>query len=265
MKLLQTTATLLLTLLIGTPVSALTVDLRTEASASTSAADVSVSAAMQERIDTGKNRADQEIARRIDALNQLNTRIQAMTKLTTTEKATLDTSINTQVSTLTALKAKIDADSDITTLKTDVKSITESYRIFMLIIPQGRITVASDKLKSAAEVEAALAAKLTARIDADTAAGKDTAAEKKALADMQAKIADANIQADAAVALVANLSPDGGDKAKATANAQALKDARAKIKMGLKDIVSARDDARTIVKGLAINASGSAAASTTTP
>jgi hypothetical protein len=257
MKILTTFAAFLLSVLIATPVSAVTVGMgiNANASASTTVGNVQISAAMQTRINNGKDHADQEIARRVTALTDLNTKVQAMTKLSAEEKTTFNSSINAQISTLTSLKAKIDSDSDIDTLKTDIKSITLSYRVYLLVIPQGHISVTADRLQEAADVASALSTKLSARIDADTASGKDTASAKTALTDMQTKITDANAQASASLSLVANLTPDEGDKTKQDANDKALKDARAKLKAGLADIVAARADARTIVKSLTGNAS----------
>src|SRR3954470_13812945 len=141
MKFLHTFFAALLTLSLAAPVAALTVGLGADANvtASTSAGSVTISAAMQARIATAKDRADQEIARRLSALNALNTKIQGMAKLTATEKGTLGSSITAQIAAMNDLKAKIDADPDITTLKTDIKSIAESYRIYLLVIPQGHI------------------------------------------------------------------------------------------------------------------------------
>ena len=57
----------------------------------------------------------------------------------------LNTNIQTQITALNALKAKIDADTDAAILKTDIQSIAQAYRIFMLIIPQGNIAAAADR------------------------------------------------------------------------------------------------------------------------
>ena len=268
--LIKLVGAVMVVLFAASPAFAQSVNIPAAASAGAAVSGAGVNATLDAklelRITKGKERANQEIDRRIAALNALNTRIQAMERLNATEKANLSASLTSQISALTTLKAKIAADSDIETLKADIKSIAGSYRIFLLVIPQGHITVTSYKLKSVADTETALAVKLSARIDAAAAAGKDVTALTTMLADMQAKTSDANVQADAALALVANLTPDEGDKTKATANNQALKDARAKIKAGLQDIVTARKDARTIVKALAeFHLEGSGSASTTTP
>src|SRR5258708_1750371 len=93
---------------------------------------------------TAISRGDKEIDRRIAALTDLNTRIQAMQKVTDAFKAGISASITNEINTLTALKAKIDADTDSATLKSDVQSITGSYRVFALVLPQGRIAAFAD-------------------------------------------------------------------------------------------------------------------------
>src|SRR4051812_45346413 len=70
----------IITLVIATPVSALTIGVGGSASANVGGAsstlDVKANAAIQARITKAKDHADQEIARRVDALNELNTRVQ---------------------------------------------------------------------------------------------------------------------------------------------------------------------------------------------
>lgn len=224
-------------------------------------ADESQDARVQARIEKGKERATKEIDRRIQRLTDLSTRVQGMKRVSDTVKASTAASVQAEVASLTALKAKIAADTDIETLKADIQSITKSYRIFMLIIPQGRITVAADKIHTAAGTLTELGAKLQARIDAAASAGADVAPLTASLTDMKAQIAKASAQADAAVSAVASLTPDMGDKAKMDANNAALKDARAKLKAGHAALVASRASARSIVQGLkSLGASASASA-----
>ena len=227
-------------------------------SASASAGGTGVKASAN--LTAAKGRADRELTRRIGVLNDLNTKVQAMVKLTADEKASIGNSITSQISSLTTLQTQIDAETDITALKSDVKSITSSYRIFLLVVPQGRIVVAADKIATAATSLASLSAKLQTRI---TEATGDTAALSASLTDLNAKVADANVQASAAASEVANLTPDNGDSAKLQSNDQAIKDARAKVQAALKDIQGAQQDAHAIVNGLklSVGAQGSASSS----
>jgi hypothetical protein len=218
--------------------------------------------AIQNRITNGKSRADQEIKRRIDALNALATRVSAMKHVSDADKSSLTASIQSQIATLTALQAKIDADTDIATLKADIQSITKSYRIFLLILPKARITAAGDRIADVAATLTTLAGKLQARISATTG---DTSALTASLSDMNAKITDATAQASASITEVAPLVPDNGDTGVTASNAAALKDARSKIEAAIKDLVTARQDAGSIVKGLKALGAGSTTASSTTP
>lgn len=218
-------------------------------------------AALEARMTKAKERADQEIDRRIEKLTELSAKVQEMKHISTSTKTSVATDVQEEIASLTALNTKIQGDTDLETLKTDIKSIATSYRIFMLIIPQGRIIVSADRIHAVAGKQTEFAGKLKTRIDEAGAAGKDVTALNASLSEMNAKIADAKAQADAAVALVASLSPDMGDKTKMEANNAALKEARAKIKAGMESIKAAHKAAQSIRSGL--KALGTAASSTT--
>ena len=212
---------------------------------------------------TAITRGDTEITRRITALTDLNTRIQAMQKVTDTFKAGISASITNEVNTLTSLKAKIDADTDLATLKADIQSITASYRVFALVLPQGRIAAAADREVTLVSMLSTLGAKLQARITAAQQGGANVTAMSAALTDMAAKLQDAQTQAEGSVTASASLAPDGGDKTKMAANTAALKTARADLAAAQKDLAAARKDVDTIVKGLASVKTTTTASSTT--
>ncbi|HVV38991.1 MAG TPA: hypothetical protein VHD31_01565 [Candidatus Paceibacterota bacterium] len=222
-------------------------------------ASTTVSTAVMTR---AKTKADTEIDRRIKALGDLNTRVQAMTKITADFKTNLNTNIQNQISGLTALKAKIDADTEGSVLKTDVQSVTSSYRIFALVMPQARIAAAADREATIINMMAALGAKLQARVQATQAAGADITAVNTALVDMGNKLQSAQTHAQAAVSGSATLTPDKGEKTLMAANDAALKTARAEIKSAQTDLVAARKDVDTILKGLRTISAAAAASST---
>ncbi len=187
-----------------------------------------------------------------------------MKQVTDSEKTTISASIQAQITALTSLKAKIDADTDITALRADVKSVVASYRIFFLVIPQGRIIAAGDRALTISDDMITIGVKLQARISAAQTAGKDVTALNTALVDFNAKVADAKTQIAAATAKVVNLVPDQGDKTVAASNKAALMAARADIKAATTDLQAARKDSKTIVQGLkAFNLKASGEASTT--
>ena len=217
---------------------------------STAAREARQTANEATRIEQIKTAANKEIDRRTASLNDLSTRIGEMKHESDASKASLTTMIQGQLTEMATIKAKIAADTDLTTLKTDVQSITKSYRIYMLIIPSARIDAAADRIMTIADEITAIGVKLQTRITAAGAAGNDVSKLTAALTDMNAKLADAKVQAQAAIAGIAGLTPDGGDKTKMDANNAALKAAHEKIKAGEADLKAARADIKTIVQGL---------------
>lgn len=223
----------------------------------------------QAHMQTIIGRADQEIVRRVGILTDLSAKVQAMAHVDAAEKAAISGLVSTQVSDLQSLQTKIDADADLATLKADVQSIGQGYRIFMLVVPQASIAVAADKAQDVGEMLSALSTKLSARINAAQAAGADVSALTASLTDLSAKLSDESTQSQAAVSETASLKPDNGDATVQATNSATLKDARSKLQTAMADLKAARADAGSLVKALAgikasAQASGSASSSAST-
>ncbi len=224
------------------------------------------SANIDSRITQIKERADQEIERRITALSKLKSRVGEARKVSDSVKQSMSSNVDVEISNLTSLKSRIDSDGDIETLRTDVKSITASYRIFALIIPQGRILAAADRINIIADQLKSVGVKLELRISQAKSEGKNVTSLENYLADFNSKLNDAKAKAAAASDEVSGLMPDNGDQAKFKANQDALKTARINLKEGTENLKAAREDARKIVKGLKdMGLSKNASASSTAP
>ncbi|MDP3941744.1 MAG: hypothetical protein Q8Q49_05565 [bacterium] len=189
-----------------------------------------------------QNRAIKEIDRRLEAMNRLITRISNIKKLSDAQKATLTTQVQTEITNLTNLKTKIQADTDIDTLRTDVKSIITSYRIYALLIPKIHIITAAESMLTATEKLSSAYTELNERVDSATVAGVDTTQMKTALATMQAKITDANTQINNAISTVSALTPTGYP-----GNISGLKTARSYLTAARKDIVDAFNAAKDVL------------------
>lgn len=205
---------------------------------------------MDDKISSAKERAIREIDRRIEGLMKLEGRAEFSKTASTSDKFDISATVQAEIKNFTDLRAKISADTDAETLKTDIASINKSYRIYALVIPQGQIKLAASKLVSAADAVSALSVKLEARINEAKTAGKDVSALTTALVELNAKVADARVQAAAAISLTASLSPDNGDEAVFQANKKALAEAKAKVELGGKSVRLARKSADTIVRSL---------------
>lgn len=228
-------------------------------SATTNAAGASASIKLTATDTKLQARGSAEIDRRIAALASLNARAQAMQKVTPAFKDSLSTALQNQSTALIALKAKINADTDTATLKTDLASVTDSYRIFALVLPQARIAAAADREVTLVSMMSTLGSKLQARIQAAGQGGATVTALTTALTDMATKLQDAQTQATNAVTISAALTADNGDKTIMASNTATLKTARGNIKTSQSDLVAARKDVDTIIKGLkAVEVSASA-------
>ncbi|MEI6057704.1 MAG: hypothetical protein WCQ60_01890 [bacterium] len=201
--------------------------------------------------------ADNEIRQRVNSLNQLAQRLHGMRNISTTTRTSLTTEIQTEISLLNALQTKIHAEASSTTstasstpLAQDIASITASYRIYALIIPQVTILADADKAITLANSLTTLATKLQTRIAAAQTAGKDITKLTAALTDLNAKLADAKVQAQAAITAVANLVPDNGNATIAASNKAALTAGRKAIAAATTDLRAAQMDARTNIEGL---------------
>ncbi len=204
----------------------------------------------QERITNLENRADNAIEQRITSLNKAITNVQSASRLSDSQKSTLVATYQTIINNLNTLKTKIDADTDLTILRSDAKSIVVNYRVYILVLPQERITWAADRILDVAVNLNALAGKLQTRITQAQTNGKNVSVLQATLMDLQGKINDAQVQAQNAANGVAGLTPDGGDKSKLTSNNQAIQTARTAIKTAVQDLKAAWSDAKSIVAGL---------------
>lgn len=203
---------------------------------------------LQNRENTMKDRGNTEIEQRIASLNALLGRVNAMVKVSATDKATLGASINTEISDLSTLDTTIAADTSTTSLKTDIQSVTKAYRIYLLVIPQASIAAAADRVLTIAADLNTVAAKIQAQAGTNSTAAS-------ALADLALKTADATTQANAAVAETASLQPDNGDTTVAASNTAALKDAKTKLQTATQDLKTAQQDAETAIKAIRPNSS----------
>jgi hypothetical protein len=213
-------------------------------------------------------KANTDIAKRVEALNALNTRVQGMKNESSDEKASISSQVQTNITGLTTLKAKIDADTDASLAKDDIKGIFSNFRIYALVIPQGWIAASADRVATISGLMTSLSAKIQARIAADQSVGKSVTSLTAVLAEMNAKVLDASSQSVSANASVTALVPDQGNASIAATNKSTLVAAHAKIKIATDDLKAARKDVATLLAGLkslgSVSVSASSSANITT-
>jgi len=207
----------------------------------------------QDRIDAATMRGGKLVDSRVSMLQKLETRISDMTRLSSDEKDSLSTDITAQINELVSLKVKIGDDTSTSSIVADIKTIRPDYRSFLLTLPRAALMSAADReLDIAAQMDT-VGDKLETRISDAKDDGKDVSASETAYADFKDKVADAKVQAQAAIDLVKDLKADSGDKTELSANLDALKNARAKVKAARQDLVAARKDMATIMQGIGVH------------
>lgn len=204
------------------------------------------SATEQTRLQNIITKGDQEISRRLASLNNLTSIVNAATKLTASDKTTLDNEITTEISGLTALKTKLDSETTIEAARTDAQQIYSDYRVYALVLPKAHLVKFADSIQAVDSKLTTFAGKLQSRITTEQQAGKDVSAMQAALMDMNSKISAAQAAASQIESGVINLQPSDYNS-----NHQLLSNDMAQLKTAHADNKAAfAADAKSIVSTL---------------
>ncbi len=199
----------------------------------------------EERMENLRARGYKEIDRRIASLEKLVERLSQMKRLSSTQIEEYKAQIQENIDGLTALRAKIEADTDFTVLKTDVKSIVSGYRIYAFFIQYINLNAAYDRAYTVYNNMNTVYGKLSERIDEAKTNGDDTTELSTLLSDMNTKLNDAKTLLDEGLSELEGLSYSGYPD-----NKSKLTDARSKLKTIHLDFKTAHQDGRKIIQGL---------------
>lgn len=195
-----------------------------------------------------KARCDAAIDARQATINNLTSAVGASEHLADGNRSALDGQLASAGSGLTALRTKIDADTDRATLVADCRAIVSQYRIYLVLAPKTRLVIAADRGLAATDAATKAEPRITDAIakaeGLPALIPADKVADAKARdADLVAKVADASSRmsglADQLVPLTAQQYNDG------TAG-PIIDNARQALEAARTDLVNARADLRTI-------------------
>ena len=194
---------------------------------------------------------DSLITKRIANLTAADTKIAGMDGIQSSVVSTIAATTQTEIQSLTALKAKIDADTTMAAVRKDQKSISS----FSPTVPQERSLAMSDRVSKIIANITALQAKLQTRITEAQSKGTDVTALQAAYADITAKLADASIQSQSVqTALITPVTTTTTTKSSAKGEKKAVTLAsRDGIQAANADLKAARTDIQTIIDGLNVN------------
>jgi hypothetical protein len=198
------------------------------------------------RIAEAKARAHAAITARLTTLAQLKSVVANSKTMTADHKAALDSQLDGETSGLTALDAKIQADTTAAELRADMPKIRDDYRVYLLMVPKVHLVKAAD-------AETALVARfgdvhdrLQQAIDKAEANGKDTTKAKADLAAMDEQVAAAASAAGPVPDQLLPLQPPNW----ATADQPVEAGARAAVANAASSLSAARTDAQAVIADL---------------
>lgn len=195
-------------------------------------------------INNLKTRAINEIDKRITSLNDLITKINTVKKIPADVKSQLVTQIQNEISSLQALKTKIQADTTFTTLLADAKSIITSFRTYAFFMPKITIIAVADRLNQTTDNLSTISAKLQTRINQAKANGKDTTSLDTLIADLNTQIVSAKTEYQNVVSQAESMTITS------FTGVGTFQTLRADIVAGEKDLKVALQDAKQIIEGL---------------
>jgi hypothetical protein len=205
-----------------------------------SAAAKGKAAAAQTKPAAEKQLATSRIQGRLATLHALSLAVQDSKYLTSDEQNTLGKQISSDTSGLTALKAKVADETTVQAVRADETAMVDDFRVYLLMVPQARLTEAlaaeSDAATTLQKAYAALSDLLAKQ------SGGGTSAQKSELAGLQSNITAA--QAAIGNEVAAELAIQPGPNASAIDSA--LAPAKSAVKTAHADLLKARSDAKTL-------------------
>jgi hypothetical protein len=192
-------------------------------------------------VDKLKAKADKEIDRRVTQLQKLITKMSKTAKLDSTTKTTLTNEITAEIANLQALKTALAAETDLTKVRDQIKSLTNSYKAYAFYVPRLHILTTIDTMLGTVTKLTAAATTLEAQIATAKTAGTVTEKATVALTAMQEQTAIAKKQLEATQQTVLALAISGYPENKNT-----LKEAKKQLDTAHKAIQAARKEATTI-------------------
>jgi Zn-dependent M32 family carboxypeptidase len=133
-------------------------------------------------------RADELATNRITSLNTLLARVQNDNRLSESEKTSLTTEIKNDITGLTNLKAKIDADTDVETARTDAKQIVTNYYIYTVFEPKMRLLITLNNLQTVTKNTQLLVPEIQKLVATYKTQGKDVSQLETLLANVSTQL-----------------------------------------------------------------------------
>jgi hypothetical protein len=158
----------------------------------------------------------------------------------------LEVKIGTASSGLIRLKAAMDAQAAPAAMRVEIVQIVTKYRVYELLLPQVRLTIAADSVLALKPHFDDISANLTARISNARAKGKDIGSAQTSLAAMNTAVGNAVSLASPLPAQLLALTPDQY----AAGTAAVLQAMRTGLGHAAQDLKLAAQDGRNVIAAI---------------
>lgn len=191
-------------------------------------------------------RAAAATSARLNSLNAASGAVNANKWITSTDKSAALQIISSDTSGLTALGAKIQADTTLAQATADYRSIFTGYRVYLLALPQMRLAAANDDLSLGALPRLLDAQTKLQNLLAGPDKSKDTPAVQAAMADLAKQISGAQ----QALSGLSSSTLLGYTPAQYNADTSLLTSARTSVTTARGDVKAARGDVATVLAAI---------------
>jgi hypothetical protein len=206
-------------------------------------------ATAEETLDGLKAAVTARIDLRLAALNKDAVTIDNSQALTDAHQSQLSTVVDDAISGLSELRTAVAAETTLAALREDATSMVNDYRVYALVGPQVRLTVAGDYADQAVARANEAYESLTEEVAEKKAAGVDTTTAEADLARMRSAIDAAVAHLDGVVATLLAIEP-GPDT---TAIRAGVSTARSAIGSARADLLTAATAGRAVLAFLRAN------------
>lgn len=200
------------------------------------------------RLTTLNTNCQNAVNQRVTSLTTVQTRIPTLKRLSSSQQQQFLGQIATNISGLQKVQTQCTTDftsGNLPSLASDYKSIFTTYRIYAAMLPQLNLLIASDTMGYTANNLTTLYGKLQTRVQTAGNPSNLTAL----LADMNAKVTDAQTQYSTVESQVAGLTP-ASYNSNPSGTTAIFQTARSEIKTGASDLQTALSDAKQIIQTL---------------
>lgn len=204
-------------------------------------ATTALTAAQERQLANLKQKATVEIDRRLVVLNNQLTTVTNNPRIAADQKSQLTGEIQPIITKLTTLKTKIQAETDLVTLRADVATIKESYAEYGFTSVQSPILTTADQVLALSQTMATISARIQANLNEASPSATDKADFEKSLSSINTKLTGINTQVESVKTTVVALDPEAFP-----GNRSQLQSARNRLVVAITDLKTVRRDLQAV-------------------